>query len=198
MNVYDFDGTIYDGDSTKDFLLYMFCRRPLMMASCLPRQFGLLIAYRCKRVSLTEMKAGFFGFLRHIDDVDPLVRAFWDRKAGKLKAWYLSQKKSSDVIISASPEFLLHEICRRIGIVCLIATKMDRHTGAIHGDNCKGPEKVNRFRQVFGAQTIEEFYSDSQSDIYMAQMAKTSYFVIGDRITHWETVTETERDRMGE
>ena len=31
MNVYDFDGTIYDGDSTVDFLIYMYRKHPGLM-----------------------------------------------------------------------------------------------------------------------------------------------------------------------
>lgn len=28
MHAYDFDGTIYDGDSTVDFYLYSLCKHP--------------------------------------------------------------------------------------------------------------------------------------------------------------------------
>ena len=38
MNVYDFDGTIYDGDSTVDFLIYMYRKHPGLMIPRLPGQ----------------------------------------------------------------------------------------------------------------------------------------------------------------
>ena len=46
-----------------------------------------------------------------------------------------------DVIISASPEILLTEICRRLGIKYLIASKVEKITGKYYGENCYGKEK---------------------------------------------------------
>ena len=37
MNVYDFDGTIYDGDSTVDFFLHALKRNPSVLLH-LPKQ----------------------------------------------------------------------------------------------------------------------------------------------------------------
>ena len=36
MNVYDFDGTIYDGDSSVDFWLYSIRKKPSVFLKCLP------------------------------------------------------------------------------------------------------------------------------------------------------------------
>ncbi len=45
-------------------------------------------------------------------------------------------RKEDDVIISASPEFLLRPICNRLGIRHLIASRVDARSGAYDGQNC--------------------------------------------------------------
>ena len=48
MNVYDFDGTIYDGDSSVDF--FRFCLKKYKILRCLPGMAwnGMLLALRLK------------------------------------------------------------------------------------------------------------------------------------------------------
>ena len=160
MNVYDFDGTIYDGDSTVDFLIYMYRKHPGLMIPRLPGQCLAALRYKLRQISKERMKEIFFSFLPKMPDVEKTVSDFWDEKEGRIKDWYKRQQREDDVIISASPEFLLKEICNRQGIRHLIATRMDERTGKIAGKNCRGEEKPVRFREVFPREEIEGFYSD--------------------------------------
>ena len=52
-----------------------------------------------------------FSFLRRLPDVDRAVEDFWDRNEKGVGAWYLAQKRSDDLILSASPRFLLQPLC---------------------------------------------------------------------------------------
>ena len=45
MNVYDFDGTLYDGDSTMDLYRYCLLRRPYIVF-CLPGQLHARSRYK--------------------------------------------------------------------------------------------------------------------------------------------------------
>ena len=110
---------------------------------------------------------------------------FWDENAEHIKEWYLLQQREDDVVISASPEFLLRPICRRLGIHYLLASVVDKRTGMYYGLNCYGEEKVRRFRQTFDGE-IDAFYSDSFSDAPLANLAKRAYLVDGDQILPWE------------
>lgn len=47
MNVYDFDGTIYNGDSTIDFFLYALKRNPSVLRY-LPKQVWGFVLYGIK------------------------------------------------------------------------------------------------------------------------------------------------------
>ena len=55
MNIYDFDETIYDSDSTKDFYFYCLKRYP-KMALRAPAQLFAFIKYKLKITDKTAMK----------------------------------------------------------------------------------------------------------------------------------------------
>lgn len=190
MNVYDFDGTIYDGDATVGFIFYTVRRHPLAMIKSLPKQVMAVAAYLTGRIDKTRMKSRIFTFLQYLNDVEGDVKDYWDKNQHKIKAWYLAQQKDDDVIISASAEFLLGDICQRLGIWHLIATRMDSRTGEISGDNCKGKEKPGRFYEIFPEGEIDGFYSDHDSDRYMAALAKKSYLVKKNDLSEWPFLSE--------
>lgn len=65
------------------------------------------VAYAVKSGSATELKEKLFAFLKDIPDIDGEVERFWAEHRDGIGEWYLRQKRGDDVIISASPEFLL-------------------------------------------------------------------------------------------
>ena len=99
--------------------------------------------------------------------------------------WYLKQKQDSDIVVSASPEFLLKPVCLKLG-VSLIASINDSRTGAYTGVNCHGEEKPRRFLELFPNAVIDKFYSDSQSDKPMALLAKSAFLVRNGIVMSWE------------
>jgi phosphoserine phosphatase len=184
INVYDFDGTLYDGDSTADFYKLCLKNYPKTWFALPKALFGLFL-FAFGIVDKTAFKQQFFSFLAYVPDVDGAVSSFWNKNERKLKIWYLAQKRSSDVIISASPDFLLAPISQKLG-VRLVASRIDKRTGAVDGGNCYGDEKVKRFTSEFGKDEIAEFYSDSLSDKPLAEMAKKAYLVRKNTIKSWE------------
>ena len=188
MNAYDFDGTVYRGDSSVDFYLFTLRRHPSVLA-LLPRQIAAFFRFKRKKCDKTAMKQVFFGFVKKIPDIDREVSLFWDKKQKKIYGWYLDQKKADDVIISASPEFLLGEICRRLSLLAPIGSPVDKKSGEFRGKNCHDTEKVARFRALHGEAKIEEFYSDSRSDTPMASLADRAYFVRKHRPEPWGDLT---------
>lgn len=176
MNVYDFDKTIFFPDSSYSFVLYCLRRYPRAVLRALP---GMAAASLKKLVGAADtraLKEQVFSFLQDLDNVDQIVLEFWKEKRGQLAAWYLKQKRDDDLIISASPEFLLRPIAEELG-VRLIATRMDPLTGRITGDNCHDTAKVCRFRKEYPDGTVDAFYSDSLSDSPMARIAKEAWLV---------------------
>ena len=115
-----------------------------------------------------------------------MVSRFWDCNRIKIKPWYLLQKQNTDIIISASPEFLLKPlVCSYLGVT-LIASRINPCTGKYIGKNCFGEEKVIRLYTMYPAATVDNFYSDSYTDIPLARIAKNAFFVHNNSITKWE------------
>lgn len=185
MNVYDFDKTIYPTDSTTQFYFYCIRKRPIILKK-LPRQFAGFFKYFIKKIDKTQMKENFYCFLQDIKDIDVLCKSFWERNEKNINKWYLEKQKKDDVIISASPEFLLEPICKRLKIKYLYASRVDKKTGKYTGINCHGEEKVRRYKEAFDSFPIDEFYSDSYSDTPLALLAKKSFLVKGDKLSDWD------------
>ena len=184
MNVFDFDKTVYDGDSTVDFFKYIAVRHPAVIFD-LCRSLGRVVAYKRGRISKTEMKQSLYRAFARVPDMDKTVERFWDKRISRIEGWYLEVKREDDVIISASPEFLLAEACRRLGIVRLIASRVDMNTGKYDGENCYGEEKPRRFFERFSSDDIDSFYYDSYSDTPMAKLAKKAYIIKKHRPLPW-------------
>lgn len=95
-------------------------------------------------------------------------------------------KQETDIIISASPEFLLEPICKELGVECMMATKVDKSTGLFDGENCHGKQKVTRLYESYPEAQIDEFYSDMYCDTPLALLAKRAYIVKGEKLSPWK------------
>ena len=185
MNVYDFDGTIYDGDSSIDFFLFCAKRKPIIFL-LVPRIIATFALRFVRKANTETVKSAFFSFVRMIPDIDFFVSEFWKTHSKKIVGWYLAQRKSDDVIISASPEFLLEKIGDELG-VRVIASRVCKKSGVMSGKNCRGEEKVRRLREEFGTNcTIENFYSDSKSDLPLTRLAQNAWICKRGKIIPWQ------------
>ena len=127
------------------------------------------------------MKEYLFSFLKYIKDIDKFVENFWQEKINNIKKWYLDQKDKSDVIISASPEFLLKPLEKKLNI-SVIASRVDKKTGKFLSKNCHDYEKINRYEEQFNNK-IKNFYSDSiKADYPMFLYAKEAILVKKDEL----------------
>ncbi|MGN0727987.1 HAD-IB family phosphatase [Treponema sp.] len=194
MNVYDFDGTIYKGDSSIDF--FCFCaKKNLKVLTVMPEFFIRFVQYKCGKITKEKLKSSFFSFVRFFPDIDFVTEEFWKCSSKKIAAWYLMQKRENDIIISASPDFLLKKISSQLG-TRLIATHIEKTSGILEEKNCFGKEKVSRFQKEFGKETVENFYSDSKTDFPLAQIALNAWLVKNGTIKRWET--EKHSDKQNE
>lgn len=184
MNIYDFDGTIYDGDSTADFIKYCASRYKKAIITA-PVTAGAFALFALNVYTKTQFKEKMYRFLRYIPDIDNAVNDFWDKHEKNIFSYYHENKKSDDIIISASPEFLLRPICERLGISRLIASRVDKHTGKYTGKNCWGDEKVIRLYDEYGISHCTEFYSDSLSDTPLAEIADKAFIVKNNNLSPW-------------
>ncbi len=185
MNVYDFDETIYDGDSTVDLIFYLFKTYPKTLINS-PLMLFSGALFLTKLMPKQAFKENVFKIFNYVEDMDKVIDEFTSKNLYKIKDWYKSQQKDDDLIISASPEFLISAFCEKIGIKYCMASPVDIKTGKYKGLNCHGEEKVKRYKEIYGEKEIDDFYSDSYSDTPLAKLSKKAYLVKGNKLLDWE------------
>lgn len=186
MNVYDFDETIYDGDSSRDFCIYIYKHFP--RAWCyVPRQLAALVCYMRGKIDKTTFKEQFFSMFRAVPHIEEEIEKFWDINDHKVLSYYPTQARQDDVVISASPLFIIQPMCRRLGLSHVIGSEVDAETGKFSGENCYGTEKVHRFLKAgYNPDEVEKFFSDSCSDTPLADMAEEAFIVTKKGLMGWE------------
>lgn len=182
MKGYDFDKTIYKGDSTTDFFLYMIFTRVYLLLF-LPWYLIVLALYGMKILNKKKTKECLFFFIPWFKDIDKIVDKFWSKNANKIYTWFTKQKSNDDVIISASLGFIIKPVVEMLNIKVWFATNFNTHTGKISGENCYGEEKVKEFRRFYPKTELDAFYSDSMSDVPMMKISKQAFLVEGETIT---------------
>lgn len=186
MNIYDFDETIFDGDSSVCFIKYSLCHHPGKVLIAFFKSLGKMIKKILGKSSFGEVKGALFSFVKDIKDFDDYMDKYVAKYVHRIKPYYFNNQKESDVIISASFEFIVKPLCDKLNIKNVIATKYDVKTGNIIGENCKSEEKVKRFREVYKKAEVLEAYSDSLTDVPMLKLAKKAYLVKGYELVPFE------------
>lgn len=190
MRVFDFDGTIYDGESLFDLYLYSARHDPKVFRYIAP-VLRYAVKYKLGRATLEQMEYGVGkmteGYLaelsrsKRVASVEQLVDDFWDRNYSRIKPWY--QPESDDVILTASFGLTVGKGCRRLGVRNLVASEVDVETMRVTYLNFN-TNKARRFRELYGPDAVvDEFYTDSKFDQPMIDMARHAFMVKGDTIT---------------
>ena len=185
IDVYDFDGTIYDGDSTADFVIFALRRHPGMIFS-LPRIAFAAAKLAMKAYNLTQFKTVLFGEMSKRFVLEEEAAIFWQHPATqkKLGDWFQHTPRDLPIVIaSASPEFELIHAANILGVKTLIGTRCDMKTGALLSKNCKGAEKIARIREVIGEYEVRAMYTDdAKADGPLLAIAKEKYIVTHGKV----------------
>ena len=137
------------------------------------------------KMILTAFKENVYRIFSDVPDMPGEVELFWDKKIKRIKRWYGAVSREDDLVISASPEFIVGPACERIGIRNVIASRVDPATGRFDGINCRDEEKIRRMRETFPNEKVEDFYSDSHADDPLARIAERAFWVKGEKVSPW-------------
>jgi phosphatidylglycerophosphatase C len=181
---FDFDGTLTVRDSFTAFLRWragpMRYRRGL--AKLLPAGLAYVAHRNRGRIKAAAVREFLSGVPR--EQLEAETRAFAQVMAPRLlrpdavatwRRW--QQRRARLVIVTASPDIVVAPFARGLGADMVIGTELafdgdDRVTGAFLGPNCRGAEKVNRLRDVFGADIrLDAAYGDTSGDTEMLAIA---------------------------
>lgn len=186
MNVYDFDETIYDGESALDYFFYYLKKTPWLV-KYIPKVFHALAQYKAGKLTVDDIFRSYVslveGYLETIDDFEGDALDFWNKHEHKIKPFYASLHRPDDVIITASPEFTTKIICGRLGIENCIGSDIDFRNCKVNTVNMRS-KKINAFLAAYPDAEIENFYTDSEkNDAPLIEMAKHAFIVKGNKIT---------------
>lgn len=181
MNGYDFDDTIFKGNSFFKFSFYCLWRLPYLIIFA-PLQIVAVILRALRIINKNTYLWALGLYVALVPNVSKHVNAFWDKNMRNVKGWYLRQRKDDDVIVSASPAYLICEVAKRLGLR-YIASEINAKTGAVNGVHCHGQSKVDSFCNACPDVKLATYYSDSLTDVPMFKFAGKGYLVKGDKIT---------------
>lgn len=192
MNVYDFDGTLFDTDCSIGFGFWCMNRHPKLYFTFFPGVIKSFIQYKLKMIPNYRLQRELFRYLTLVDDFDEQIEKYWDKNEKRISAWYLAQKRPDDLIISASPICIIEPIARRLGVKA-VGTDYNRELGVFMNNLMYAKEKV-RYLVDHDFPKIDNFYSDSLADTPLALCADKAYFVVdyGSKVIDWPDLdTET-------
>ncbi|MDD6673865.1 MAG: haloacid dehalogenase-like hydrolase [Eubacteriales bacterium] len=185
VNVYDFDNTIYDGETLVDFILY-YIKTDRKIWKYVPKLIIIAIKDALHLFTVEQAIEAYASFLEgyyvNLGDTTQNVIKFWDKNEKKIKPWYAKVQKESDIIVSGSTDFILDEIMKRMGIKHYIGSSIDKKTGKFIR-LCFLENKVKAFYEIYPDKHIENFYTDSMNDKAMMDIADNVYLVKKNKIT---------------
>ncbi len=184
MNVFDFDNTIYKGESFVDLFLMVLGKDPTLLRY-VPDMVSGVVQYKVGTLrlesALEHYAKPFEDYVSTLPDLDALVNEFWDTHMHKIKPFYEQVRSDDDLVISASPQIVIEEVCRRLGIKHCIGTEYNRETGKL-GRVCFREGKITAFNEAYPDAHIDTLYTDSMHDKPLMDISDSVYFVKGNKI----------------
>ena len=129
MKVFDFDETIFDGDTAFEFVTEFVKKHPKLL-KLTPDIIKVVRDYKNLTFRFEDLVDNYGPMISDFiisENVDAkqIAKEFWDKREHKIKPFYFEIQQEDDLVISASPTFMLEEICNRIGIKHYLGTEMD-------------------------------------------------------------------------
>lgn len=178
-DLYDFDKTVFNGESGSEFYLFCLKRNPKII-KYLPCQLRAVIKRFIKKDITTEvLKTEFYSYLEALD-AEREAELFWEKNAHRINSWFKPAEHDVPVVVcSASPLFQIKPICDLLGVTLVISTDMDVKTGRLGDINCKGENKLEYIRKCAPEYTFRDVYTDNiKSDAPILSLAQRNRFMV--------------------
>ena len=159
MNTYDFDKTIFYPDSSVTFVRWYMRRHPFALLCWLPRMAVIGLAYLLKLIPKEKLKENIFSFVRRIDDIDDVLKVYWDEHESRIVPWYRAQHRPDDIVISASPEFVVKPMTETGSASSLSPRRWISARAKCTAATATARKKVRRFYAAHPGAVTEAFYS---------------------------------------
>ena len=179
MKAFDFDNTIYRGESSIDLAVYMI-RNNKKIIFFLPMIFTNLVKYKLCMIGREEMEIILNDFCQAVmgdkNEVPVIIDRFWRTHAHKLNGRILKLIRPEDIIITAGPDILINGIRNRLHTDHIISSEVDLDSGRFTYLNFKD-NKVRRYKELYGDTPIDVFYTDSYNDRALMEISNRVFLV---------------------
>ena len=88
MNIYDFDDTIYSGDTEVDIIKYALKTHPLLTLESLIKANKLNKQYKAGLIEFERVKEELLSFIFKIDNYQEFIDGFVEKHMKNIKTWY--------------------------------------------------------------------------------------------------------------
>ncbi|MCL2105729.1 MAG: haloacid dehalogenase-like hydrolase [Oscillospiraceae bacterium] len=184
LNVYDFDNTLYDGESGVHMFFYYLKKKPSFIRFAPTVAIGM-VQYKMHLIKLEDVLRKYAGiveyFIGEVVDFNRDSKIFWDKREDRLHGFYKLLQRPDDLVVSASPEQSLEEACGRLGIKRWIGTVVNEETKTLDFINFR-ENKVKAFLERCPGERIQHFYTDSMNDKPLMDLAEHVFLVKKGRV----------------
>ena len=186
VNVYDFDNTIYDWESSAEFFKFCVKKYPFLLKYA-PKVARTAILYKLNVLKLEQLTdtAKIVGDLMKkwgLINNDIMIQEFWNKNKDKIKSFMSEKLTTDDIVISASPRFLLEEIIGELKISTNNLICSEFSDEGVLEFACYGKNKIKAYENMYGQQIIDNFYTDSMADLPMIAISKNAFLVKWNKI----------------
>lgn len=184
MQVFDFDNTLYRGESPIDFVLFLIKKNKKILL-WIPKIFFNLIKYKLCILSGEQLESKINDFMKDfLNDKDEILKntkEFWSINYKKLNMETLKEVEPDDVILTASPTFFIDGIKDKIVSKNIIGSEVDFDTRKFVYLNF-GENKVKKYKEIYGDKKVDCFYTDSYNDKFMMEISEKVFLVKKSKI----------------
>ena len=184
MKVFDFDNTLYHGESSVDLAFYMMNRNRKILLY-VPSILINLAKYKLCLIDREKAERSINEFLKFaINDkheAEQTVRDFWKEYSSRLDKNMLKRVGKDDLIITAGPDMLINGIKEKLGTEHIISSIIDPDKREVVYFNF-ADNKAKRYKELYGDTPIDSFYTDSFNDRALMKLAKKVYIVDNGKI----------------
>lgn len=195
LAIFDVDYTLTKRETLRQLFYFIIKKKPQNIIY-LPRAIISGIFFVMGIYDEKNTKESFLKFIDGLDEKDMrnLVKEFYEEKLSKIlyedginMIRKLKKQGCKIYLISASPEFYLNELYAIEEVDKIIGSKFlveeGKHRSQMHGNNCKGEEKVKRLKEELKKDNIEVdfensyMFSDSLSDLPLLNLVGKPYLI---------------------
>ena len=179
MRVFDFDNTLYDGETMVDFFHYLVDKKEeLRKYKGVVNFFLKLYNHNMLPMSLVKKCIEKYKdeFNYSTQNLDQYVDDFWKSHKSKIMKDMIKKVKKDDVIITASLDFLLRPILKDLPTKNILCTEVDIEHKKVDFI-CYKENKVKKYKMKYKDIPIDELYTDSYADKPLMDISKKVYLI---------------------